>query len=816
MKLKKDNMKINEINYNKLSSGLKQYYNIKINHLDKIVFFQLGDFFEMFFEDAIFMSENCDLVLTKKSAGLEEKIPMAGIPLNSKNEYIKKIIDLNKKVVIVEQTNNVTNKIVERKITKIISKSNFVDEEQLDNNYIGFIEKINEQYILTYGDLITGDIFEENYSDENLLLNQINKLNFTEIFTINFELNNYQKIIINESKEKLGYFALIEYFKYLSCDKIEHIKDIKKNDLTKKMFLNHVCKKQLELIENIQGGQKNTLFSYLNKTKTAMGKRKLKKDIIEPFYDFNLIENKLDIIEKYIQNIDFIDNLENNLSGIYDLEKLIAKIVDETILPKDINKLKLSLEKIPNLFNLIKNNKLNYQVSEKEINTIVELYQLIDNYILEEPSNNIKEGGYINPTASSKLSEIINLKDNVNQWLINFELEEQEKTNIKKLKVKYNRVFGYFIEVPNAFLSYIPENYIRKQTTSSGERFITEKLKEMEFKILNSKEEQIEIEKEILIEIQKKLKEKIKELQKVSEFIQEVDVHYSLSLTAIEENLVRPKFNNQRKIEIKNGFHPMIKKTIDTYIENDCILSEKNILLITGPNMAGKSTYMRQIAITIIMAQIGSFVPCEFANLPLIDKIFTRIGTSDDSSQGLSTFMVEMTESATALEEATENSLLIFDELGRGTSTYDGIALSAAILEYINDRIKAFTLFSTHFHELILLEERLNKIKNVHVKAKEENDNIEFYHKVIDGGVDKSYGISVAKLANLPIEVIVNAKSYLDFFTHHEVDENKIENKEMKQPKIIEYLKEINLNTITPLQAMNELNKLKELVEDEN
>ena len=807
-------MKISEINYNKLSSGLKQYYDIKIKHLDKIVFFQLGDFFEMFFEDAQFMNQYCDLVLTKKSAGLEEKIPMAGIPLNSKNEYIKKIIELNKKVVIVEQTNNIKNKIVERKITKIFSKSNFIDDEQLDNNYVGFIEKKEKNLILTYGDLITGDIFEEIYNDENLLLNQIMILNFTEIFTINFDFNNFKKIIFENNNENIGYNALVDYFKFLSCDKIEHLKELKKNDLTKKMFLNHVCKKQLELIDNINGGKENTLFSFLNKTKTAMGKRKLKKDILEPFYNLKIIEEKLDILEIYVNKNFLLDEINSNLSGIYDLEKLIAKIADESILPKDLNKLKFSLEKIPTLYKIIKNEKINYNINDQLIENVLEVYNLIDQYILEDPTNNIKEGGYIKPNSSKELNYIINLKENVNEWLINFELQEQEKTNIKKLKVKYNRVFGYFIEIPNAFLSYIPENYIRKQTTTSGERFITEELKEMEFKILNSKEEQIEIEKEILYKIQKKLKLYIKELQKTSEFIQNIDVHYSLAKTAIEENLVRPKFNNDKIIDIKEGFHPMIKKTTDLYINNDCLLKDKNILLITGPNMAGKSTYMRQIAITIIMAQIGSFVPCEYANLSLIDKIFTRIGTSDDSSQGLSTFMVEMTESATALEEATENSLLIFDELGRGTSTYDGIALSAAILEYINEKIKSFTLFSTHFHELILLENKLNKLKNVHVKAKEENDTIEFFHKVIDGGVDKSYGISVAKLAKLPIEVIVNAKSYLKFFSNEEKDNKKIEVKE--ENKIIEYLNEIDINSLTPIEALNELSKLKELVNDEN
>ena len=807
-------MKISEINYNKLSSGLKQYYDIKIKHLDKIVFFQLGDFFEMFFEDAQFMNQYCGLVLTKKSAGLEEKIPMAGIPLNSKNEYIKKIIELNKKVVIVEQTNNIKNKIVERKITKIFSKSNFIDDEQLDNNYVGFIEKKENNLILTYGDLITGDIFEEIYNDENLLLNQIMILNFTEIFTINFDFNNFKKIIIENNNENIGYNALIDYFKFLSCDKIEHLKELKKNDLTKKMFLNHVCKKQLELIDNINGGKENTLFSFLNKTKTAMGKRKLKKDILEPFYNLKIIEEKLDILETYVNKNFLLDEINSNLSGIYDLEKLIVKIADESILPKDLNKLKFSLEKIPTLYNIIKNEKINYNINDELIENVLEVYNLIEQYILEDPTNNLKEGGYIKPNSSAELKDIINLKENVNEWLINFELQEQEKTNIKKLKVKYNRVFGYFIEIPNAFLSYIPENYIRKQTTTSGERFITEELKEMEFKILNSKEEQIEIEKEILQKIQKKLKIYIKELQKISEFIQNIDVHYSLAKTAIEENLVRPKFNNDKIIDIKEGFHPMIKKTTNLYINNDCLLKDKNILLITGPNMAGKSTYMRQIAITIIMAQIGSFVPCEYANLSLIDKIFTRIGTSDDSSQGLSTFMVEMTESATALEEATENSLLIFDELGRGTSTYDGIALSAAILEFINEKIKSFTLFSTHFHELILLENKLNKVKNVHVKAKEENDTIKFFHKVIDGGVDKSYGISVAKLAKLPIEVIVNAKSYLKFFSNEEKDNKKIDVKE--ENKIIEYLNEIDVNSLTPIQALNELSKLKELVNDEN
>ena len=817
-------MKFLDVDYEKLSNGIKQYHCIKLDHLDKIVFFQLGDFYEMFFEDALFMNREVDLTLTGKNAGLDKKIPMAGIPLSVLNEYVKKVIDLGKKVVVVQQTDKIIDKIVERKVVKIITPGNFLNIDETDNKFIGVINEEEEKVYISVGDLNTGDMYNFIFDDLQLAIDKMINIGVVELININHTIkdNNYFSVIELKKEsniKKLEYTnnVLLDYFKELTVNKIDHLKEFELVSLEETMGLNMISQQQLELITTIKGDYSGSLYNYLNHTNTAMGRRLLKTQIINPLYNIKKIEDRLDIVQSLMEDVIISERLTNHLKLIYDLERINAKISELSLMPKDVVQLKQSIIQIPYIRDiLLKSDDKKLVKLVNEIPNVEDVFQLIDERFYEEPANSIKDGSIFKVGFDKELDELRSIKENSNQWLAKFELKEKEKTQAKSLKVKYNRIFGYFIEIPNGQLHKISDNYIRKQTMANCERFITEELKEAENKILNASEKINRIELEYFLEFRELMKEKIVGLQKVATAIGKIDFINSLSKVSYENGLVRPNFNTENIIEVKDGFHPVISKLVETYVKNGIYLdNEKNILLITGPNMAGKSTYMRQLAILIIMAQIGCYTPCSSCNLALIDRIFTRVGSSDDSSEGKSTFMVEMIESAQALRQASENSLILFDELGRGTSTYDGMAIAASILKYINDKIRAKTLFSTHYHELINLEEKLKGIKNVHVKANEENGNITFYHKVVDGGIENSYGIAVAKLAKLPLDVIVNANLYLDELSNEEkiiVSNNNEEKIEiMKESQTIETIKNIDVDNLTPKDALNLIYELKDL-----
>jgi DNA mismatch repair protein MutS len=834
-------MKITDYKKEELSNAMQQYYDFKIDNLDTIVFFQLGDFYELFFEDAVIVSQLLELTLTGKSAGISEKVPMAGVPLSSLNEYIKRLMQHNMKVAIVDQDDGVVEKgkLVKRVLRKIITPGTYVDELNTDNNYVGCIESGHE-LALAYGDVTTGEMFKTTFLNVDNLINQLMMLNIKEVIDVNNVLNAYEDVcdayninMINDEKYKLKNHVneeltracdtLLYYFDTILCGKTTHLKEFLHVEQAKYMYMSSNTQKQLELTATLKDQEYyGSLFWYLNKTSTAMGRRLLKRMIIHPLVDEKVINYRHNIVDAMTKNSILVTDITEQLSEIYDFERLISRLGDNSINPKELNQLKLSIKNIPMIKNLLSGfNGQDFLTLADELDELSEVYKIIDNTLKEDIGIQVKDGGLINVDFDSEVDRLRNIKYNSNQWLIDFELKERETSGIKNLKIKYNKIFGYFIEVTNGNLNEVPENYIRKQTMANCERYITDELKEAENTILNASDLLNRLEFELYNQLRESLKEFIPRLQTVAYKIAFIDVMVAFSKVTIENHLVRPNFVETDTIKIKDGFHPIVKKMVKNYINNDIMMSDsEQILLITGPNMAGKSTYMRQFVTIVIMAQIGCFTPSSTCDIKIFDKVFTRIGASDDLSQGKSTFMVEMSETAEALKHATKNSLIIFDELGRGTSTYDGIALAQAILEYIHTEIKAKTLFSTHYHELVSLDQSLSGIKNVHVHAKEEDGNLTFFHKVSEGGVEKSYGIAVAKLANLPNYVVHRANQVINELemNHHQPHQNShqqvdlftndsLELENLKEK--IEKIKTIDINNITPIQALELLNNIK-------
>ena len=844
-------MKRSEVDINKVTPMMRQYLEIKNENEDIIIFFRLGDFYEMFFEDAINVSHELELTLTGKNAGLEERIPMCGIPHHASNIYIEKLIEKGYKIGICEQLEdpkNVGKGIVKRGIIQIISKGTNVNNESLnekENNYIGSIIDFEHAYVISYADISTGDIYtkilEHNISKlvseivsigicevitpdktdrtiVNLLKNQFKIA--VSIYDSNNEINDYKYIY-----EDIGDIRHINTIKYL----LTYINDTQKRNLThlKKAVIKEDkdylkmdihTKRNLELTETLRLKQRNySLIWLLDKTKTAMGSRMLKNFIENPLINKDEINKRYDMVETLLREFILKGDLQNLLFEVYDLERLSGRVAFGNANARDLIQLKNSLKVLPHIKAILK--ELNFY---HEIESLPELYNLLEKSIYEAPPITLKEGFLIKDGYNNELDELKSLRKGGKDFVAKFELEERERTGIKNLKVGYNRVFGYYIEVSKGNTSLIKDEYgyERKQTLSNCERFISPILKEKENIILNAEEKIIDLEYELFLAIRDKVKEYIPKLQEISSVISEIDVLQSFATVTEENNYIRPTLTDERNISIIDNRHPVVEKVMNSeYVANDIIMDkDTNILLITGPNMAGKSTYMRQLAITVIMAQIGCFVPASNAKIPMFDAIFTRIGASDDLVSGESTFMVEMTEANNALCNATENSLILFDELGRGTATFDGMALAQAIIEFIHDKIKAKTLFSTHYHELTDLENNLNNLKNVHVSAVEEDGNITFLHKIQKGSIDKSYGIHVAKLANLPKELIRRADNILKVYENTEKKRDlKIQESlpideliEDKASKIEERLKEINPLEITPLEALNILCELKE------
>ena len=841
-----------EVDLSKITPMMKQYLEIKEKNEDIIIFFRLGDFYEMFFEDAILVSHELELTLTGKNAGLDEKIPMCGIPHHAANVYIEKLVDLGYKIGICEQLEDpaLAKGIVKRDIIQIISKGTIIQDESLkeyENNYIGSLIDFNHSYVLSYADISTGEIYSTILEhNATKVISEIVSIGLKEVIvnekidsTITSILKNQFKVVItysNETESQKEY----EYI-YSDISDIRHIETIKHLltyiTNTQKRSLAHFekvvikdnkdylkmdihTKRNLELTETLRLKQRNfSLIWLLDKTKTAMGSRTLKNMIENPLIDKEEINKRYDTIEILLKEFIKKEELCNYLYEVYDLERLSGKIAFGSANARDLLQLKNSLKVLPNIKQILTD--INFY---KNIEELDDLYKLLENSIYENPPVSIKEGYIIKEGYSKELDELKDLRKGGKDFVARFEEEEKERTGIKNLKVGFNRVFGYYIEVSKGNIDLIKDEYgyERRQTLANCERYISPILKEKEALILNAEEKIIELEYELFTEIRDKIKEYIPRLQSISKVISEIDVLQSFATVSEENNYVRPILSDKKEIRLINSRHPVVEKVIETeFVSNDIIMDEKtNILLITGPNMAGKSTFMRELAISVIMAQIGCFVPASEAILPIFDAIYTRIGASDDLVSGESTFMVEMKEAANAINNATINSLILFDELGRGTDTFDGMSLAQAIIEYIHTNIKCKTLFSTHYHELTDLDKTLSGLKNVHVSAVEENGNITFLHKVKDGSIDKSYGIHVAKLADLPSNLIDRASNILQIYENKEAKrDTKIQESlpidellEKKDSIIEEEIKKINVLDITPMDAMNILYNLKEKI----
>lgn len=844
-------MKMNEVDKTKLSPMMLQYIEMKEKNMDVILFFRLGDFYEMFFEDALIASRELELTLTGKSAGLEDRIPMCGIPYHSVNPYIDKLIDKGYKVAICEQIEDpkTAKGVVKREVLQILSKGTMMNSEFLDektNNYIGNVIDLKYTYVISYADISTGEFYTTtSIYDSNSLVSLILSLNLKEIVVKNNFDNNVLNTLKNKYKVNISIFDeeidVSEYtniFSHIEDSKyIESIKHLLSYLIsTQKRSLNYLQKiniintksylkldinarRNLELTSSLRLKERTySLLWLLDKTKTAMGSRMLKNWIENPLVDKNEINKRYDTVEKLETEFILKEELREYLYQVYDLERLSGRIGYGNTNGRDLLQLKNSLKVLPNIKSILDNLKY-----EKTIETLDDLYELLQNSIDEDAPVTIKEGGIIKSGFNLELDELKENRSSGKDFVIKMESEERNRTGIKNLKVGYNKIFGYYIEVSKSNIGLIKEeyNYIRKQTLANCERYVTPLLKEKEALILGAEEKIINLEYNLFIEIKNKVQTYIKRIQNIAKVIAEIDVLQSFATISEENNYIRPIITDKRIVEIIDNRHPVVEKVLETpFVPNDILMDEKtNILIITGPNMAGKSTYMREFAITVIMAQIGCFVPAKKCTLPIFDQIFTRIGASDDLVSGDSTFMVEMKEANEAITNATNNSLIIFDELGRGTATYDGLSLAQAIIEYIHNNIKCKTLFSTHYHELTKLEDHFENLKNVHVSALEENGNITFLHKIKNGSVDKSYGIHVAKLANLPKSLIKRANEILsDYESNGNIEiKNQISfdlDEKAEENIALEKLKQINPYEITPIEALNILYELKKDVDN--
>ena len=840
-------MKMSEVDINMLSPMMKEYYKTKSEYMDVLLFYRLGDFYEMFFEDAITASHELELTLTGKNAGLKERVPMCGVPHHAVNVYLEKLIDKGYKVAICEQVEDpkLAKGIVKREVTQIVSKGTLTNTDSLDENDYNFIASITDYnyiYALSYLDLLSGKVFATFVSkSSDKLISEIVSLGIKEVVVTsdfdnsitkvlknnyNIYVSIYDKDYSNINRSKVSNLAdakledntlkLISYITFNQKKEINHLMKPVIVNSKDYLSLNRECIRNLELVETIRNKDKMySLLWFLDKTKTSMGSRMLKEFILKPVVSESEINKRHDLIDLFKKKFMSISELRDFLYQIYDLERLVGKVSINTLNGRDLLQLKSSLGVLPDI-NLILEN-----IGLEKVETFSELYDLLDKSIDLDAPVTIKEGGLIKDGFNKELDELKSIRKNGKDFISKFESEERERTGIKNLKVGYNKVFGYYIEVSKGQKDNIKEEfgYVRKQTISNSERYITNSLKEKEDMILNAEDKIKDMEYNIFLSIKSEVSKYIGKLQKVSDYIAYLDVMQSLTKVSEENNFVRPIINHEHNINIVDAKHPVVMKVIkDDYVSNNIIMDEyTNILMITGPNMSGKSTYMRTLAIIVILNQIGCFVPASSCELPIFDKIFTRIGASDDLVGGESTFMVEMKESAYALKNATENSLILFDELGRGTSTYDGMSLAGSIIEYVNKYLKCKTMFSTHYHELTKMAEYTPSIKNVHVSINETDGKVVFLHKVMDGAVDKSYGINVAKLAGLPDEVIEGAGKLLETYE----STSKTEKKHIKQfeldletpnkDPLREFLRNINPLEVTPMEALKLLDEMKKI-----
>jgi len=837
---------------------MEQYLEIKKDYRDFIVFFRLGDFYEMFFTDAIVASKELEIVLTGRDAGQDEKVPMCGVPHHAVNIYIERLVEKGFKVAIVEQTEDpaLAKGIVKREVIKLITPGTIIEAGAIDektNNYIGALSETKNEFLLAYSDLSTGqNSIVTVPKDYDLLISEIYNLNAKELvvaskfnqhkllkgienypltLSISDEVNlpSFYNNLVSEiyDKDQIEAFGrLINYLISTQKRELMHLQKVQVFESNQYLHIDNNSQRNLELTQTLRfGNRKGSLFWLLDHCETAMGSRYLKQTILRPLVDQGRIENRYNLIEKFNENFIIREELRELLKSVYDLERIVGRISFGNANAKDLINLAKSLKVMPAIklsLQQLHNDYVNHLTEAFDLTT--PLVDLIEKAIVSDPPLSIKEGGIIRAGYNANLDQIKYQSTDGKDWLTEFEIKEREKTGIKKLKVGYNRVFGYYIEVSKGQIEFVDDSfgYVRKQTLSNSERYITPELKEKETLILGSEEDAVKLEYELFVTIRDEAKSYTDTLQKIARSISEIDMVLAFAKVTADERFVRPVIIKERSLEIHDGRHPVVEKMLEgeIYVENDLFMNEKtHILLITGPNMSGKSTYMRQLALHIILMQMGCFIPASSARLPLFDQIFTRIGASDDLSSGKSTFMVEMLEVNYALQNASDNSLILFDEIGRGTATYDGMALAQAIIEYAHSKIKCKLLFSTHYHELTYLEDDLKSLHNVHVLAKEEKGNIVFLHKVVDGPTDRSYGIHVAKLAKMPSPLIERAKMILseleknhgyniikpqemNLFNFHVVNEENtvVEN---EYDSIINQLNAIDINELTPIKAMN-------------
>ena len=843
----------------KYTPMMEQYLDIKKDYEDSIVFFRLGDFYEMFFEDAYKASRELEIALTGKDAGAPERVPMCGIPFHAADTYIEKLVSKGYKVAICEQIQDPRDAvgIVKRGVIRIITPGT-IDSglNEKENNYIATIINVKRDYVLCYSDISTGESYLTTFKSFDLLASEILSLKIKEIVVSSsfnnvkfyeFASNN-QILVSNEDKQDIPFSLLaiasdidpayhsaigilVNY--YINTQKKEpsHLKKVKSYVSSNYLRLDAFTKRNLELCETLRFSNKSgSLLWHLDKCNTAMGSRLLHKWIDKPLLDKDVINSRLNMVEAFNNNYIIKEEIKSYFKDVYDLERIIGRISSGNANAKDLVWLRRSLKNIPTLADLVRNLGIEEAVDlANAINPHTDLYELLEKALVDNPPLSIKEGGLILEGYNESLDEIRSISSNSKNWILNYEAEQREKTGIKTLKVGYNRVTGYYIEISKGAIKDLPTDcvYERRATLVNSERFITEELKHYEQIVINAKEQIESIEYELFIQLRNKCSEYIISLQDLADIISMIDCFQSLSDVAMKYNYVRPTFNNERVVNIVDGRHPVLETLMDTgYIVNDVVINSYNMMLITGPNMSGKSTYMRMLACIVVMAQIGSFVPAKSANLMIFDQIFTRIGASDDLVSGQSTFMVEMIEANYAISNATKQSLVLFDEIGRGTATFDGMALAQAILEYLHEKVGCVTLFSTHYHELTSLENKLKKLKNVHVEAKETNNGVAFLHKVLDGPTDKSYGINVASLAGLPKSLIERSKQVLntleednktnrgitlDLFDFDAFEETNEDDSNSAANKIKERLDEIDVNKMSPLEALNLLYELKEI-----
>ncbi|MGL5378988.1 DNA mismatch repair protein MutS [Clostridium sp.] len=829
-----------------LTPMMKQYFEIKENYKDCIVFFRLGDFYEMFFDDAKTASRELELVLTGRDCGLEERAPMCGIPFHASTGYISRLVANGYKVAICEQVEDVSASkgIVKRDVVKVITPGTYVEQtkdSEYKNTYIISIYEEDGYMGLAFSDISTGEFKSTSFlKAKSTLLDEISKVNPKEILIDNnvseslikdiesitsslFTKRDLNKCYCSD-EELFNQFSeaevvgLTETSKRASAVLLKYIYDTQKMSLTNinllesydivnYMTIDSSSRRNLELTESLkEKSKKGSLIWVLDKTATSMGGRVLRKWIEEPLIIKSEIQKRLDSVEELFSNMYFNEDLRDSLKEIYDIERIVGKISNQNVNAKDLVSLKSSLEKLPFIKAQLANcsSPLLKEWFE-ELDELADIKDLLANSLLDDPSITIKEGNIIKDGYSKEVDELRGAKLNGKEWIASLENKEREFTGIRSLKVGYNKVFGYYIEISRANYSSIPEGrYIRKQTLANAERFITQELKEMEEKILGAEEKLINLEYELFLNLRDSVEKEIARLKKSARIIGNLDSLSTLALIAVENNYIKPSLNEEGIINITEGRHPVVEKVLGNgeFVSNDTIVDNTNnqLLLITGPNMAGKSTYMRQVALITLMAQIGSFVPAKEANISVCDKIFTRIGASDDLAGGKSTFMVEMWEVSNILKNATHNSLVLLDEVGRGTSTYDGLSIAWSVIEYIckNNALRCKTLFATHYHELTKLEGVIPGVKNYSVAVTEVEDTIIFLRKIVEGGADQSYGIEVAKLAGLPEDVISRAKDILEslegekpleIVSHHvqkEVAPDIVEEKEQSKEQSIE------------------------------